>query len=279
MQCVVAVLGGDVADQGVAVVVDELVAETGLGEHPHLVEGQQLLLERGNAQHHVAVGIPAVVPGRGHLVLGHPLGEPHREDRGRQGIRHHQVGKPGQDIGAVALALVAEMLEIQRRCALPCLARRPEGDDVHELVGDDVGQPVAGAAQVEVVIERGGPYLDRVVIEEGGPVGVVVVILEDDAHPAAGAVAVELGHRTVRRLGDLGGSLGSPAQPVVVEDLEVGGLQDLPLKLGVVLRLGSSLPEEQYEEGRRRRLHRATAMRTMTWPRLPSAPLASSRQR
>ena len=159
------------------------------------------------------------------------------------------------------------------------LRAAPREDDVHELVGDDVCQPVAGAAQVEVVIEGSGPDLDGVVIEEGGAVGVVVVVLEDDAHPAAGAVAVEFGHRTVRGLGDLGGSLGSQSQAVVVENLEVGGLQDLPLQLRVVLCPGGSLPEQQDEEGRGRLPHRATAMRTMTWPRLPSAPLASSRHR
>jgi hypothetical protein len=143
-----------------------------------------------------------------------------------------------------------------------------------ELVGDDIAEPVRGAAQFVVVIEGRRPDLDGIEKEHGGAVGVVVVILEDDADTAARFVVVELGNRTVCSFGDLCGSGGRLVETLMIEDAEMLGVQNTPFELGVILGQGRNAEDGEEYEGAA--THRLTAILTTALALSPLSPVASS---
>ena len=98
-----------------------------------------------------------------------------------------------------------------------------------KFVGDDVAQPVAGAAQFVVVVEGSSPDFYRVVIKKSRTVGVVVIVLEHDAHFFARLVTVEFGNRPVGFLGDLRRALRRILQTLVIHHAKVIALDNLPL--------------------------------------------------
>ena len=198
-------------------------------------------------------------------MLGHALGEPHGHDCGHHRVRGQHIRITEQHVRTILLALVPKVLQVERRHPLGGLAGRAQRDDVDEFVGNHVAQPVRTAAQIKVVVQGSGPDLDGIVVVEGRAVGVVVVVLQQDAHPAPGLIFVEFRHRTVRVLGNPGGPRRRPFQTLVVEDTEVLGLQHLPVQFRVVLGLGrGDLDREEEQENA---AHRLTAILTIATAR------------
>ena len=149
----VAVSRGDVTDEAVPVVVDEFVAKTALAELAHVLQRQQPAVEYGGTQDHGAMTVPTGVVHGLRLVLGDAFGEPH----GHHGVGQRQdgesVGGAGENVVPVRLFLVAEVLQEHGGHTLGSLAGGTQRDDVDELVGDDIMQPVGRTTQLEVVLE------------------------------------------------------------------------------------------------------------------------------
>ncbi len=238
-----AVGGGDVAHQAVAVVVDLLVAEPAMPQKPHVVVGQHAVLGDRHAQDHVAVRVPAVIALAGRLVLRHSLGPPRRYHGARDGIRDDQVGIAGDHVGAL-LGLEADGLEVQRGNAQRHLHGCLDGDDVGELVGDDVLDPVGRSPQAELQV--GGPDLDLVVVVVGCAVGVVLGV-EDHEVTALGLVLVHPGDEGVDLLGNPRHFLRGPLRACMVVDVEVFGGKCAPVEAGVGHR-----PRRVHGKGHRR---------------------------
>ena len=147
-----------------------------------------------------------------------------------------------------------------------------------KFVRNNIAQPVRGSAQVEVVIERGRPDLNRIVIEKSRAIGVVVKVLEHDTHPVLGLVSVQLRYRTIGLFGDLRRPGSGSIQTLVIENPEMLGLHDLPFELGMILRQGSRSPTDQEPAVQTTQPHRLTAILTRTSPVRPSAAEPTKRQ-
>ena len=223
-----AVYLGNVAHQGKAVIVHVFIAKALLAKDAHLLKGQLLVGEHQGAEHHVAIGIPAVVPGSRSPVLGRALGQPHGHHRTHHWIGSHRIWVADANVLAVFLPLVAKVLQVERGDALDAFVRRTERNDVGKFVGYYVAKPVRAAAQVKVVVQRRGPNLNGVLIEKSRAIGVVVVVLEHNSHPPVGRVPIQLGKGRVRGFGNARRPRRSPGQPLVVEHSEVLGLHHLP---------------------------------------------------
>ena len=229
-------------------VVDFLVAQTGLcPEHAHLVIGEQPVVEGRHPEDHVAVRVPPVEMHIRSHILGRAFGEPGRDHGEGDGIGDEHVGVAGEYIVATAFALVSEHVQIHGGQPAGAFAGGLQRDDVCELVGDHVLQPVCGAAQF--VVKTGGPDLYRIVVVVGCAVGIVLGVLDDQADLFVRLEAIEAGYRTVDRFRCVGRPPGARCQPLVVIDFEVLCLQDLPDQFRMVgvkrLRTGGRHREQQ----------------------------------
>ncbi|OPZ80419.1 MAG: hypothetical protein BWY77_01084 [bacterium ADurb.Bin431] len=234
LQGLLAMLAYNIADEGIAAVVGALVAEAVLAKNPHFVIGQLLTGHNRRTDEHIAMAVPQVVLQPGSLDLGHPLRHPHRHRGHGHRIRGDDVGITIEHIVAL-LRLIAEGLQVKGGDFARQLARGPEGDHVGKLVGDDIAQPIVGAAQNEGHLRR--PDLHLVVIIVGGAVGVVVVILDDEMDGAVRTVVIETGNGFVDLFRHLGDDAGGAFGPLMKMDLKMVSPEGVPIQFGMVDRL------------------------------------------
>ena len=186
--------------QAVSLVIDHLVAQGSLGKSPHLVVGQQLILQSSDTQEHIPVGVPVVKAGTISLILGCAFGKPHRHHRAGKRIGDNPVWVAGEDILSF-LCFVVEPLEVETRHPAGTFSGYLEGDNVGKLVGDHIPQPVMRAPEFE--IHGRDPDLDLVVIVIGCPIGIVLVIFKYDVNLSFRLKLVKRGDRPVDLLRNL----------------------------------------------------------------------------
>ncbi len=177
------------------------------------------------------MGIPEVVAEIVPVVLRDPFGKPNGNDKTGERIGSDDVRITVEDIGP-PFRFVSKPLEVDGGKTPSKLHRCLDLDDMRELMRDDVPEPVVRPPEFE--IHARGIDLDLVVEEIRGAVGDIVVILDDEADFLRRLVIVERRHRLVHILCNLCDDACRPLGPVVVVDVEVLGLDRLPLQLRVV---------------------------------------------
>ena len=131
----------------------------------HVFEREQAVVQHGDAQQHVAVGVPGVEPHAGGFELRRALGEPERLQR---------EGDEGREVARDAFVVVVGVADLQPVDIREDLATVLYAHQVAEFVRDDVGKPAVAAADLEVPV--GEPQVHRVFARDGATVAVERIV-------------------------------------------------------------------------------------------------------
>ncbi len=240
--CVRTVFGVDEPDKGKSLGVGtEFRIERIVREIVHECQIEKSIVQRGNAEQHVAVAVPGVEPHSGGFELCGSLGKPER----LQGERH--------DNRCVLCRAFVVVVDVGKLCTVDEMRQLAAAFDARQMgkfVGDDIGDPGVRAANLEIPVRK--KEIHRVFVWHRRAVCIQGVLkrhvdLERHLEPVSRNDGIV--HRFCRRGDD--SRMGAVACRIGV--VEMLGRSRLPADIALVARKGQFRCEEKAGERQKRK--------------------------